>query len=61
MGVYSTADIALVEKQMTMSGKLCPKGWRYERLEGVSHWMTLDAPDRVKTLMLDFLPQRAGD
>lgn len=55
MGVYSTADIALVEKQMTMSENLCPKGWRYERLEGVSHWLTLDAPDRVTTLMLDYL------
>jgi pimeloyl-ACP methyl ester carboxylesterase len=55
MGVYSTADIALVEKQMTLSEKLCPKGWRYERLEGVGHWMTLEAPDRVTALMLDYL------
>jgi pimeloyl-ACP methyl ester carboxylesterase len=55
MGVYSTADIALVEKQMTMSERLCQKGWRYERLDGVSHWMSLDAPDRVNTLILDFL------
>jgi hypothetical protein len=21
--------------------------WRYERIEGASHWMQLDAPDRV--------------
>jgi hypothetical protein len=27
---------ALIEKQITMSKKLCPRGWRYECLEGVS-------------------------
>ena len=55
MGVYSTADIALVEKQMTLSEKLCLRGWRYERLDGVGHWMTLEAPERVNPLMLDYL------
>jgi pimeloyl-ACP methyl ester carboxylesterase len=29
--------------------------WRYERIEGPSHWMQLDAPERVNELLLDFL------
>jgi pimeloyl-ACP methyl ester carboxylesterase len=28
--------------------------WRYERLEGVGHWMQLEAPDEVKALLIDF-------
>jgi pimeloyl-ACP methyl ester carboxylesterase len=30
--------------------------WRYERLDGVGHWMQLEAPERVNELLLDFLP-----
>jgi pimeloyl-ACP methyl ester carboxylesterase len=30
--------------------------WRYERIEGPGHWMQLEAPDAVNTLLLDFLP-----
>ena len=30
--------------------------WRYERIEGVDHWLTLEAPDVVNRLLLDFLP-----
>jgi pimeloyl-ACP methyl ester carboxylesterase len=29
--------------------------WRYERIEGASHWMQLDAPERVTELLLEFL------
>jgi len=55
MGVFSSRDIALVEKQMTDSAPLCPKGWRYARLKGVNHWMQLHAPEKVTALMLEFL------
>ena len=54
-GVFSTGDIALVERQMTDSAPLAPSGWHYERLANVNHWMQLSAPQRVTTLMLDFL------
>ena len=27
-----------------------------ERIEGPGHWMQLEAPDAVNTLLLDFLP-----
>jgi len=29
--------------------------WRDERLEGVGHWMPLEAPERVNELLVDFL------
>jgi pimeloyl-ACP methyl ester carboxylesterase len=29
--------------------------WRYERLDGVGHWMQLETPERINELLLDFL------
>jgi pimeloyl-ACP methyl ester carboxylesterase len=60
MGIWSTADIALTETQMTDSAKNVAGPWRYERLDGPGHWMQLDAPDQVNELLLDFLPCRPG-
>jgi pimeloyl-ACP methyl ester carboxylesterase len=57
MGVWSTADIALTEAQMTDSVTSVTGPWRYERLDGPGHWMQLDAPDQVNALLLDFLPR----
>jgi pimeloyl-ACP methyl ester carboxylesterase len=55
MGVWSTGDFALLEPQMTGSAAHVTGEWRYERLDGPGHWMTLDAPDAVNALLLDFL------
>ncbi len=57
MGVWSTGDFALTEVQMTDSAKNVAGPWRYERLDGPGHWMQLEAPDQVNTLLLDFLPR----
>ncbi|MFZ0667243.1 MAG: alpha/beta hydrolase [Acidimicrobiales bacterium] len=55
MGVWSTGDIALNEKQMTGSEAFVSGPWRYERIDGPGHWMQLEAPDAVNELLLDFL------
>jgi pimeloyl-ACP methyl ester carboxylesterase len=55
MGVWSTADPALTEIQMTDSADNVAGPWRYERLDGPGHWMQLEAPDQVNALLLDFL------
>jgi pimeloyl-ACP methyl ester carboxylesterase len=55
MGVWSSGDIALTEKQMSESGAHVSGPWRYERIEGPGHWMQLEAPDTVNELLLDFL------
>lgn len=55
LGIFSTQDIALVESQMTRSAQFCKAGWRYVRLDGVGHWMTSEAPEKVNPILLDFL------
>jgi pimeloyl-ACP methyl ester carboxylesterase len=57
MGVWSTEDVALTEAQMTDSAENVAGPWRYERLHGPGHWMQLEAPDQVNSLLLDFLPR----
>jgi pimeloyl-ACP methyl ester carboxylesterase len=56
MGVWGTADFALTEGQMTGSAEHVSGPWRYERVEGVAHWMQLEAPEVVNRLLIDFLP-----
>ena len=57
MGVWSTGDPALTEVQMTDSAENVAGQWRYERLDGPGHWMQVEAPDQVNSLLLDFLPR----
>jgi pimeloyl-ACP methyl ester carboxylesterase len=57
MGIWSTGDGALTEVQMTDSARSVAGPWRYERLDGPGHWMQLEAPAEVNTLLLDFLPR----
>ena len=56
MGIWSTGDRFLVEAQMLGSAAHVAGPWRYERIEAAGHWMQLDAPDALNTLLLDFLP-----
>jgi pimeloyl-ACP methyl ester carboxylesterase len=55
MGVYSTRDRFLAEEQMRESARFVSGPWRFERIDGVSHWMQLEAPERVNALLLDHL------
>jgi pimeloyl-ACP methyl ester carboxylesterase len=56
MGVWSSGDIALTERQMTDSAHNVAGSWRYERLDGPGHWMQLEAPDELNRLLIEFLP-----
>jgi pimeloyl-ACP methyl ester carboxylesterase len=56
MGVWSDGDRFLTEAQMTGSKQHVQGSWRYERLDGPGHWMPLEAPDVVSSLLKDFLP-----
>ena len=56
MGVWSTADRALTEAQMTGSAQFVAARGRYERIEGAGHWTQLERPEQVNALLLDFLP-----
>jgi len=48
-------DTALTERQMVNSAQFCKAGWRYERIDGVGHWLPLEAPERLNAFLLDYL------
>jgi pimeloyl-ACP methyl ester carboxylesterase len=56
MGIWSEKDFALGEGQMLRSQTQVSGPWRYERLNGIGHYVPLEAPDRLSELLLDFLP-----
>ena len=37
---------------MQRSAEHCTNGFRYERVDGATHWMQLDQPQRVTELLL---------
>jgi pimeloyl-ACP methyl ester carboxylesterase len=54
MGVWSSGDRFLTERSMAGTGEHVAAPWRYERLDGVGHWMQLEAAGKVNDLLLDF-------
>jgi len=55
LGVWSAADHYLVEDHVRLSKQFVSGPWRYERIENASHWVPLDAPDRLNDLLVEFL------
>lgn len=55
MGVWSSGDPALTEAQMTGSAAFVDGPWRYERIEGVGHWVPVEAREELSALLVDFL------
>lgn len=55
LGIWSAGDNYLVEDHVRLSERFVSGPWRYERMEGASHWIPLDAPDRLNELLLEFL------
>jgi pimeloyl-ACP methyl ester carboxylesterase len=55
LGLWSSGDNYLTEDGMLRSVEHVTGPWRYERIEGASHWMQLDAPARINELLLEFL------
>src|SRR5260370_16926362 len=47
MGVWSTGDIALTERQMTDSAENVTGPWPYQRVERPAHSMQLDTPGTI--------------
>jgi pimeloyl-ACP methyl ester carboxylesterase len=54
-GVWSSEDVALTEVQMTGSESYVEGPWSYERIEGAGHWMQLDAPEELNSILVRFL------
>jgi pimeloyl-ACP methyl ester carboxylesterase len=60
MGIWSSGDNFLTEESVLGSRAHVTGPWRYERIEGASHWLQLDSPERVNELLLEFLAPAAG-
>jgi pimeloyl-ACP methyl ester carboxylesterase len=55
MYLYGTKDFALGRKAADLTADYVQSPYRYEVLEGVSHWMPEEIPSRVSELLLDFI------
>ncbi len=55
MGVWSTGDHQLDGARMAQSGDFVSALWRHEVISDASHWIPLDAPDRLNELLLDWV------
>ena len=55
LGLWSSGDDYLLEEQMVGSAEHVTGGWSYTRIDGASHWLQLDAPERVNELLAAFL------
>jgi pimeloyl-ACP methyl ester carboxylesterase len=55
LGIWSTGDFALTERQMTGSDAFCPRGFTYVRFEGFGHWLPLEAPREISREIVNFL------
>ena len=59
LGVWSSGDHALSERQMTGSKDYCANGFEFLRLEGYRHWLPLEAPGVVVEAVLGFLGRKS--
>lgn len=55
LGVWPEGDDYLTEAHVTGSTAKVAGEWRYERVEGASHWVMLDRPGEVNELLVDFV------
>jgi pimeloyl-ACP methyl ester carboxylesterase len=54
-GIWSDGDLYLDGARMRASGDLVQATWRYEEIPDATHWIPLDAPERLNELLLDWL------
>ncbi|MDT8273659.1 MAG: alpha/beta hydrolase [Desulfomonilia bacterium] len=57
LGIWSSGDKFLSERQMKQSNLYVKAPWRYERIENSSHWIQLDVPEQLNTLLIEYLAQ----
>ncbi|MHB8379802.1 MAG: alpha/beta fold hydrolase [Acidimicrobiales bacterium] len=54
LGLWSSGDFALGERQMINSASYCTKGFTYVRFEGQGHWLPLEAPRELGHEVIEF-------
>jgi len=58
LGIWSDGDNYLLEDGLKRSGEVVQGPWRYEKIEGATHWLMVDRPDETNCLLLDFLAEK---
>lgn len=59
MGIWGAHDLALAEETMTGSAQYVDGPWRYERMEEAGHWIPIEQPERLNSLLLEFFAREA--
>lgn len=54
LGIWSSGDLALGERQMTGSSDYCVNGFDFVRIEDLGHWLPIDAPREVSEEIVRF-------
>jgi pimeloyl-ACP methyl ester carboxylesterase len=57
LAIWSAGDHYLDGERVKKSAAFVQGPWRYEEIPGASHWVPLDAPERLNELLLDWLRQ----
>jgi pimeloyl-ACP methyl ester carboxylesterase len=57
LGVWSSGDHCLAEDQMRNSARRMAAPWRYVRIDGATHWLPLEEPERIAGLALDWFSE----
>jgi pimeloyl-ACP methyl ester carboxylesterase len=55
LGIWSSEDIALAERQMIDTQNYVQADWQYRRIDGASHWLQLDVPEKLNPILLEYL------
>jgi pimeloyl-ACP methyl ester carboxylesterase len=55
LAIWSTGDHYIDGERMEASASFVQGQWRYERIAGASHWIPLDAADRLNELLAEWL------
>ena len=57
LGVFSTDDVALTERQMIGSELYVRADWRYARMADVGHWLQIELPEETNRLLVEWFGQ----
>jgi pimeloyl-ACP methyl ester carboxylesterase len=54
LGLWGSEDKLLAEHPISGSGRFVQSSWRYVRLEGIGHWISLEAPQVLTESLVTF-------
>ncbi len=54
LGIWSSEDAFLIEKQM-LDSKEFVSHMQYKRIDGANHWLQLDAPEKLNSILIEYL------